>query len=52
MRLVGGPNPSRGRVEVFYDNQWGTVCDDDFGNTDAAVICRMLGYDRLFLSYL
>lgn len=44
IRLRGGSNnQTEGRVEIFYNNTWGTVCDDYFGAQEAAVICRMLG---------
>ena len=33
-----------GRLEVFYNNEWGTVCDDFFGTTAARVVCGMLNY--------
>ena len=44
VRLVNGRTKYEGRVEVFYQGSWGTVCDNEFNETDAEVICRMLGY--------
>ena len=44
VRLVDGFSSYDGRVEICYNNQWGTVCDNSFTNIDARVVCRQLGH--------
>jgi len=43
LRLVGGYTERDGRLEIFYNGNWGTVCDDRFSVVSIGVACRQLG---------
>ena len=42
--MSGGSRPEEGRVEIFFGDSWGTICDDGWNIRSANVVCRQLGY--------
>ena len=45
MRIVGTTaTPGEGLVQVYHNNMWKLVCDEQWDTTDADVACRQLGY--------
>ena len=51
LHLVNGSRPWEGIVEIFYNNTWGTVCDDGNSNSNGIVVCKQLGYEGYSGSY-
>ncbi|KAH3727046.1 hypothetical protein DPMN_052971, partial [Dreissena polymorpha] len=45
VRLADGAG-NWGRVEVFHDGEWGTVCDNDMDNNFVDVLCSQLGMNK------
>ena len=46
---MNGNRPSEsheGRIEICYSGQWKTICDDNWENSNAEVVCTQLGYIR------
>ena len=46
LRLVDGDGPKSGRLEIFKNGLWGTVCSINFDKADADVACKQMGYSH------
>jgi hypothetical protein len=44
VRLQDGTTPNEGRVEIYINGNWGTICDDIWTEDEATVVCEMLGH--------
>lgn len=44
LRLVGGSSMYEGRLQIFYNSIWGSVCDNGWDFNSARVACRQLGF--------
>jgi hypothetical protein len=43
---MDGKTPSEGRVEVRYNGQWGTICNNDWDIYAGYDVCHMLNYSK------
>ncbi len=41
---MDGPVENKGRLEIYHNHKWGTICDDDFDIIAASVACKQLGF--------
>ena len=41
-----------GRVEIFFNGYWSTVCSDGWNRAAARTVCNQLGYKRLTNFYM
>ncbi|WAQ98747.1 AGRL3-like protein [Mya arenaria] len=48
VRLVDGHTNNEGRVEVYANGHWGTICDTSFDTNNALVVCKMLKLNNGF----
>ncbi|XP_019892680.2 protein bark beetle isoform X1 [Musca domestica] len=44
VRLLGGAGPYEGRLQLYVNDRWGTVCDYGWTELNAALVCHHLGY--------
>lgn len=48
---MGGIFLMEGRVEIYYNNEWGIFCDDLWDSMVVFVVCFMLGFLRLIFLF-
>ena len=47
--MVNGTSDMEGRIEICFDEAWGTICDNLWTTNDGNVACRQLGFSQIGL---
>lgn len=47
LRVTGGHDGVVGRLEVFYNNTWGTICDNSFADAEISTACNQITEGRV-----
>ena len=47
IQLVDGDTGWEGRLEVCFNQRWGTVGGEAWDSTETEVVCRQLGYQSI-----
>ena len=51
VRLAGGSSEAEGRVEVYINEEWGTICGRSWDPLEGKVVCRQLGFKGVNRTY-
>ena len=44
VKLVGGDTEREGRVEIYYNKEWGAICDDHWTQVEGDVVCSLSSF--------
>ena len=47
MRLVGGPLPNSGQIEMFHNSEWRALCASGWSDQAAAIACGDMGFSSV-----
>ena len=48
VRLTGGTYTNQGTIEIYCNDGWGTVCNNNFPSDAESTVCSQLGYNNVF----
>ena len=47
VRLIGGPGPWLGRLEIKSNNVWGSICHDYWDTSNTIKACETMGFKNV-----